>query len=271
MPSLPTFASSISDADSATAQFWPTIAHHGFGYNLIIPEKVKRSTAQSLRRTFKAIWNHELDAAVAAGRLYVIDMSRFESLQPQTVHGATRFTPATVTLLTQNARTKNLTPVAVLVSGYRGGGAPAVRAINGERWRMDLRATGGEDLDHRVRRLARPRLPLAHRHRRHADDDVQHLPDEPSHLPICSPRNRTSLIGFDDVLLLLWSRIAPPTSLANPLEFLQLANDYAMGRTYFDDDPKVTMAQLGLPQADFTVTKPWDRYPVVQGLLEVWD
>ena len=270
LSSLPVWASSLSDADVATAQFWPTIAQHGFGYNLIIPEKVKRSTAQSLRRTFKAIWNHELDAAVAAGRLYVIDMSRFESLQPQTVSGATRFTPATVTLLTQNPRTKDLTPVAVLVSGYRGGGRQlfARSTASDGAWIYALQAARasitvfGVWLGH-----------VYHWHIVTAAMQMTMFNTFPTSHPIyqlIAPQSKFT-IGFDDVLLLLWSRIAPPTSLANPVQFLQLVNGYATGRTYFDDDPKVTLAQLGLRQADFTVTKPWDRYPVVQGLLEVWD
>ena len=270
LPSLPTFASSISDADSATAQFWPTIAHHGFGYNLIIPEKVKRSQVPALKRTFKALWNHQLDAAVAAGRLYVIDMSRFESLQPQTVHGATRFTPATVTLLTQNARTKNLTPVAVRVSGYRGRGAQLysrTTASDGA-WIYALQAARtsitvfGTWLGH-----------VYHWHIVTAAMQMTMFNTFPTSHPVyrlLAPQSNF-LIGFDDVLLLLWSQIAPPTSLANPLEFLQLANDYAVGRKYFDDDPKATIAQLGFTQADFTVRTPWDRYPVVQGLLKVWD
>jgi hypothetical protein len=78
-------------------------------------------------------------------------------------------------------------------------------------------------------------------------------------------------IPFDDVLLSVWSRIAPPTSLATPFEFLALANDYAAGRSFFDDDPKTTIKQLGLRRKDFTARTAWDRYPVVQRLLTVWD
>jgi hypothetical protein len=63
-----------------------------------------------------------LDALSAAGNLYVINMSRFEALKPQVVGGACRFSPATVTLLSQNAETKALTPIAILVSGYLGQG-----------------------------------------------------------------------------------------------------------------------------------------------------
>jgi hypothetical protein len=49
-------------------------------------------------------------------------MSRFEALRAQQARGACRFTPSTVTLLTQDPGTKALTPTAVLVSGYQGQG-----------------------------------------------------------------------------------------------------------------------------------------------------
>jgi hypothetical protein len=78
-------------------------------------------------------------------------------------------------------------------------------------------------------------------------------------------------IPFDDVLLELWSQIAPPTSLVSSNEFLALADDYAAGRSYFDDDPKTTIKQLGLRQKEFTEETPWDQYPVVNRLLTVWD
>ena len=78
-------------------------------------------------------------------------------------------------------------------------------------------------------------------------------------------------IPFDNVLLALWPQIAPPTSLATGDEFLALANDFAAGRSYFDDDPKTTLKQLGLRRRDFSVDEPWDRYPVVQRLLTIWD
>jgi hypothetical protein len=77
-------------------------------------------------------------------------------------------------------------------------------------------------------------------------------------------------IGFDQVLLDLWSDIAPPTSLATGPQFLALCDEYAAGRSFFDDDPKTTLAALRLRERDFTAKLPWDRYPVVQHLLAVW-
>ena len=54
-----------------------------------------------------------MDAIQAAGRLYAIDMSIFESFAPATVDNLVRFTPGTITLLEQDAATKKLTPLAI--------------------------------------------------------------------------------------------------------------------------------------------------------------
>jgi hypothetical protein len=79
------------------------------------------------------------------------------------------------------------------------------------------------------------------------------------------------LIPFDEVLLILWSFIAPPTSFDNPFKFLQLADQFANGREFFDDDPRVTIRKQGLQEAQFTEKTGWDLYPVIQNLLELWE
>jgi hypothetical protein len=95
------------------------------------------------------------------------------------------------------------------------------------------------------------------------------LPTDHPIYQLLAPQSKYA-IPFADVLLLLWSEIAPPTSISTPFQFLELANDYGAGRSYFDDDPKTTLASLGLVEADFTLKAPWDQYPVVQRLLAVW-
>ena len=60
------------------------------------------------------------------------------------------------------------------------------------------------------------------------------------------------VIPFDDVLLLSWSLVAPPTSIATGWQFLELMNIYANGRQFFDDDPTTTLEQFGLTESDFT-------------------
>jgi hypothetical protein len=121
-PHLSAWSSSLTDADAATRQFWPMIAEHGTAFNLIIPERVTAARARELRRRLHIPWTQTLRRANASGNLYAIDMSRFEALQPQTAGGDVRFTPATVTLLIRDPHTKSLTPVAIVVAGYRGQG-----------------------------------------------------------------------------------------------------------------------------------------------------
>jgi hypothetical protein len=270
LPFLSEWASSLTNADSATSQFWPMIAQHGYGYNLIIPEKVAPARARGLRAKFGAAWTREVRAASTSGNLYVIDMSRLEVLRPQSVNGAPRFTPATITLLIRDPRSKSLTPAAIIVSGYKGTGRRVYarkHATDGA-WLYALQAAKasitlfGVWLGH-----------VYHWHIVTAAMQMTMLNTLSTTHPIyqlLAPQSKYA-IPFDNVLLSLWSQIAPPTSLATAADFLGLANDYAAGRSYFDDDPRTTLAKLRLRQKDFTVNAPWDRYPVVQRLLSVWD
>jgi hypothetical protein len=270
LPSLAHWASSLTDADAATEQFWPMIAQHGFGYNLIIPEKVTTARVSTVRRNFRSVWTREHAAAAADETLYMIDMTRFQQFQPQTVAGAPRFVPSTITLLKQDSRTKALTPIAVTVAGYRGQNRRSYTRANSTdgAWLYALQAAKvsitvfGVWLGH-----------VYHWHLVTAAMQMTMFNTFQTIHPIyqlLAPQSKFC-IPFDDVLLLLWSEIAPPTPMANFLQFLELANDYGAGRNYFDDDPRVTLKQLGITQADFTKRSAWDQYPVVQRLLTIWD
>jgi len=98
-------------------------------------------------------------------------------------------------------------------------------------------------------------------------------PALPSSTPVQRSPHRVaaSYLSTREVLLLLWDYIAPPTSIASPLQFLELCDRFAQGREYFDDDPRVTLSKAGLDAALFTKDKPWDLYPVVRHLLTIWD
>ena len=51
-----------------------------------------------------------------------------------------------------------------------------------------------------------------------------------------------------------------------------MANGYATGRSFFDDDPLSDDREArAWPQKDFTVKTAWDKYPVVQRLLTLWN
>jgi len=116
-PVLGKFAATLTSLDAADAEFWPMIANCGTAYNLIILEAVTNSRRDSLRPIFGELWTeHQLDTVQSEGRLYVIDLSLFGYLQPQVVDGVERFTPATITLLEQDAATKQLKPIAVRVA-----------------------------------------------------------------------------------------------------------------------------------------------------------
>jgi hypothetical protein len=269
-PSLSTWAATLTDPEVATEQFWPTIANHGIGYNLIIPRRVRAADLRALAQRFRGVWTRRFEMAARAGNLYVIDMSRFEALQPHSTNGATRFTPSTVTLLTRNPTTQTLTPVAITVSGYKGSGRAVYSRANATdgAWLYALQAAKTSITVFGVW--------LGHVYHWHIVTAAMQMtmfntlpPDHPIY-ELVAPQSKF-LIAFDDVLLGGWSQIAPPTSLASGLEFLQLADDYAAGRSYFDDDPKETLSRLGLREAEFTHETAWDRYPVVQGQLAVWD
>ena len=269
-PHLPDWTESLTDADTATRQFWPMIARHGIAFNLIVPERVTAARARELRHRFQIPWTQALRRANAAGNLYAIDMSRFEALQPQTVGGDVRFTPATVTLLTRDPRTKTLTPVAIVVAGYRGRGRSVFTRANATdgAWLYALQAAKTS--------IAVFGIWLGHVYHWHivtAAMQMTMLNTLPASHPVyqlLAPQSKY-LIPFDDVLLALWPRIAPPTSVATADQFLSLANDYADGRSFFEDDPRTTLKNLGLRQSDFTRATAWDQYPLVGQLLAVWD
>lgn len=269
--SLPSWSEALTDADSATRQFWPLIARHGYGFNLIVPERVTRERARALRGAFGSAWSRQVRSALAAGNLYVIDLSRFEDLPaPQTVNGAPRFTPATVTVLTRNPRTKTLTPVAIIVSAANGSDRTvyARSSASDGAWLYALQAAKASATLFGVW--------LGHVYGWHLVTAAMQmtmlntLPTDHPVYQLLAPQSKY-VIGFDDALFALWPQIAPPTSVSNADGLFGLANNYADGRSFFDDDPKPTIRRLGLRKRDFTARTAWDRYPVVQRFLGIWN
>ena len=266
LPLLPAWAATLTDRQAATDQFWPEIANSGFAYNLILPEKLNDGRANELAAKFGQAWVDEgLGAVHAAGRLYAIDMSLFETLKPQTIDGFERFTPATITLMEQDAASKKLSPKAILCWGA-GNTQVYTRASNAWLYALQAAKTSvtvyGIWIGH-----------VYHWHIVTAATQMAMFNTLPaSHVlaQLLQPQSG-SLIEFDEVLLLLWRFIAPPTSVSTAPQFLELCNTFANGRGYYDDDPRQTIARLRLDQAQFTQVTPWDLYPVVQRLLQIWD
>ncbi len=267
-PLLPAWSSTLTSPDEADERFWPTVADYGTAYNLIVLQLVTSAKAALWKPLFGDIWiSGGLDAVQSEGRLYAIDLSIFGEFGPVTVDGLERFTPATITLLEQGTATKALKPVAMRVAN----GSQAQlysRTRTPGAWLYALQAAKvsltvyGIWLGHVYHwHIVTAALQMTMFNALSADHPIFQL---------ASPQSNY-LIGFNEVLLLLWDYIAPPTSIATPFQFLELCDTFANGRQFFDDDPKSTIAQLGLAQAAFTRNEPWDLYPLVRNLLTIWD
>lgn len=267
---LPKFAASLEDADAATEQFWTTISEYGLPYNLLIAQKLGSSEMPDPRAEFAAVWKPEWSALEQEGRLYAINMMIFDGFKPREVEGLTRFTPGTVTLLEQDAETKNLTPIAVRVAGYEGAGKQVY--VRGDAtpsaWIYALQAAKTS--------ITVWGIWLGHVYHWHMVTAAMQytmfetLSDDHPVRQLLGPQSEF-LIGFDTVLLVLWGTVAPPTAIDTPRRFLKLCDHFAAGRNYFDDDPTTTLKRLGINEADFTDKEPWDRYSFVPYLLEIWE
>lgn len=268
LPLLPAWATTLTDPDEASAEFWPAIAAHGFAYNLLIAQKV--ADAGALRQQFAEVWDEGFDAAAASGALYVIDLSLFASLRPVTASGFTRFTPATITLLQQDPVSKALTPIAVRVAGHDDHGARLFSRgrASGSAWLYALQAAKASVTAYGIW--------LGHVYHWHiVTASMQmtmynNLSKGHPLYQLLAPQSNY-LFQFDEILLLLWEFIAPPTAVGSALSFLRLLDRFAQGRSYFDDDPKSTLRRLGIEEEDFSWQQPWDRYPIVADFLTVWD
>ena len=259
-PQLSTWASTLTSTTAASEQFWPTIANFGLAYNLIVLELVNTADAANLKMLFGDVWTAAgMDQIQAAGRLYAIDMSIFESFAPASVDNLARFTPGTITLLSQDADTKKLTPLAVRVSAQGNSVVYSAAGASPGAWLYALQAAKtsvtvyGIWLGH-----------VYHWHIVTAAMQMTMYNNVPPGHPIYQLLQPQSnyLIPFNEVLLILWSFIAPPTSFDNPFKFLQLMDLFAAGREFFDDDPLVTIRNQGLQAAQFTQETSWDLYPV---------
>jgi Lipoxygenase len=259
----------VAQPDKATAAFFPTIARYGPTFNGILLRKIQSSDVGEWRDLFGEAWTPALDAAARAGLLYVIDLRIYETLEPQAVAGIPRFTPSTVTVLVQDQATKALTPELVRVAG--GDNEPKVfsrqDSTTASAWVYALQAAKasvtvfGIWLGHVYQwHIVTAAMVMTMFENLSAGHPVRRLLEPQSNF----------LIPFDDVLLLSWSLVAPPTSIATGWQFLELMDLYAKGREFFDDDPTTTLDRFGVTEADFTSQEAWDQYPIVGQLLSIW-
>jgi hypothetical protein len=276
------FASWLTEegTDAATDNFWRTIADFGLPYNLLILERVDQKQSAKVAAEFGDAWAaEEMDAAVSAGRAYMIDMTIFEPLPP--FHKATfepmppfrrseetRFTPGTLTVLKQDPTSKELTPTMIKVSTE---GGPAYTYTKKNRaWLYALQAAKAS--------ITVWGIWLGHVYHWHIVTAAMQmtmfdkLPQDHPARQLLEPQSQ-SLIDFDFVLLTtLWNRIAPPTPVSGFMPLLKLLDRFAQNRTLLDDDPLKELEKRGITQADFTTDPktPWDAYPVAGHLVKIY-
>lgn len=264
------YAATLTDADAATRAFWPTIAEHGLAYNLLILEKVNEINIDKYKPLMQEIWNDALTTAFDNQSLYVIDLRIFETVRPASANGFPRFTPGAVVLLTQNPITKELTPAAIRLSNYRG-----------SQTKIYSRSAGCTDSAWIYALLAVKcavtvwGIWIGHVWHWHIVTGAavmtmfNTLNEKDPVYQILSPQSNY-LIGFDNVLLLLWGTVAPPTSITSSFRFMSFLNEHGSSSSFFNDDPIATLEQNGIKEADFSEKSPWDRYPMVGKTLRVW-
>lgn len=209
-----------------------------------------------------------MEALYNEGRLYALDMTILDCVSSPGDNASGRYTHATFTVLRQDAQSKALEPIAIWISGKNVDGRPRVytrKNASPGAWLYALQA---------VKASIFHAIWLRHAYLWHvvpgtlqATMNSTLAPSHPIYR-LLAPQSKYT-VAFNEVLLLFWNIIAPPTSVARPFQFLQLANEFAKDRGFFDNDPKVELDNLGLREQDFTQTEPWDRYSVVKDLLGV--
>jgi hypothetical protein len=189
--------------------------------------------------------------------------------------GSVRFTPGTLTLLKQDAKSKALTPVQIEVSTKD---TSRVFTSKDPAWIYALQAAKTS--------ITVWGIWLGHVYHWHIVTGAMQmtmynrLPSDNKLWDLLQPQSQ-SLIDFDHTLLtLLWGKISPPTPLSGYMALLELLDRFAAispdprrsgGREFFDDDPRVELKNRGLDEADFTKVDAWDAYPLVGFLLEIYD
>ncbi len=269
LPDLNAYASILTDPDAASEQFWPMIANHGLAYNLLILQKVKEAQYSEIETIFEKVLD-EITPVYESKNLYAIDLRIFSKWDASRVKNFDRWTPGSYILLEQNPSTKNLTPIAVHVSATNKLNAQIFtrKTATPSAWIFALMAARtsvtvyGIWIGH-----------VYHWHIVSAPMQMTLFNEVKESHPLrnlLDPQSK-SLIGFDAALLLLWKSIGPPTSFSSPELFLELTNEFATDRNFFDDDPKVALDKLGLKESDFSISTPWDQYPIVADLLNIWE
>ena len=263
------WSQSITDPDVASALFWPTIATYGLAYNLIFLEAIDHSKLSKLQDEI-SIDIQELDQASKENRLYGIDLRIFKIFNATELDGDIRYTPPCYIFLTQDHATKSIEPRVVYIKKensdqYQSYYRPACSDAS---WIYALQAAKTAVTVYGIW--------IGHVYHWHIVPAALQMTMfntiQEDHLiyKLLAPQSNY-LIGFDNVLLLLWKHTAPPTSVVTSKMFLELINTHAKGRAFHDDDPLVTLERNGIRKEDFSVEEDWDQYPIVKHLLHLWN
>lgn len=257
----------LTDKKKAEESFWLAIAYFGLPLNLLVVEKVDSDRFDDLTKEFGDAWaDEEVRDLQAAGLLYAIDTSILESLEAfHAPDGSVRFAPATLTLLKQDPKSKELTPVAIQV--WTKGVSPRVYVSKDNAWLWALQAAKTS--------ITVWGIWLGHVYHWHTVTAAMqmtmynNLPDRHPLWPLLRPQSQ-SLINFNYVLLsLMWGKISPPTPVDGYMTLLELLDTFAEKRGFFDDDPHSELKARKLDAADFKKNEDWDAYPLVGYLLEI--
>lgn len=274
------WATTLEDVDAATQSFWPMIAEYGLAYNLLVIQKCKEDFYKKVHSELIELDKNAataLAAVFATNNLYAIDMRLFDGLQPQKASGLERFTPSTLTFLQQDPVTKAMTPFIILVQGYQG----RSRTVFIKTPDTKISCTDGTWLY--ALQAAKTSLTVygiwcGHVYHWHIvtaamQMTMYHTLSKGHPIYKLLAPHYKYLIGFDEVLLLLWKGVAPPTSIISGKQFLEFTDAYVKetDRNFYDDDPTNTIEKLGITPNDFKQKEDWDTYPVAKHLMHIWE
>ncbi|NNE25737.1 MAG: hypothetical protein HKN09_02740 [Saprospiraceae bacterium] len=263
------WSQSITDPDVASAHFWPTIATYGLAYNLLFLESIDSSSLSKLQNEMP-IDIPEIDQAAKENRLYGIDLRVFKIFKATQLDGDIRYTPPCYIFLTQDPATKALDPRVVYIrkeesDQYQSYYRPSCSDAS---WIYALQAAKTAATVYGIW--------IGHVYHWHIVPATLQMtmfntiPKDHLIYKLLAPQSNY-LIGFDDVLLMLWKHTAPPTSLVTSKMFLELINTHAKDRKYHDDDPIRTLERNGITKENFSAHEDWDQYPIVGQLLRLWE
>ncbi len=267
---LPEMSRTMIDVDIANKAFWPTIAKHGFAYNLLILEKVEDAVKIS---DYKALlgnaWTPAIDALQKSGLLFAIDLRMYASLPVSKVKDkAPRYTPATLTLLKQDSD-KSLKPIVVALVHTNATDTTIYSCgiCTKGSWLYALMAAKTS--------ITLYGIWMGHVYHWHIVSAAMLMTlnnniEETHPIRKFMDPHSDYIIPFNNTLLLLWEDIAPPTSVGTAEGFVKMTDDFAKGRTFLQDDPTTTLKNNGILKGDFSDKKEWDQFPIAGQLLFIY-